>query len=128
MRVLVCGGRNYNDKNKVYNTLYDLCDEFNLWSIPDEYGNKLPGPITIIHGKATGADTLAEDWAVVNWTGLEEYPADWATHGKAAGYLRNAKMLRDGKPDLVVAFPGGKGTANMIKIAKEAGVPVREIS
>lgn len=47
--------------------------------------------------------------------------------GKAAGPIRNQRMLDDGKPDRVLAFPGGRGTANMVKLAKAAGVPVHEI-
>lgn len=128
MRVLVCGGRDYADRDKVYKTLYDICDEFLLWSPEDEHGNKLPGPITIINGAAKGADNIATDWAVVNRTGLKEYPADWDKHGKAAGYIRNKQMLDEGKPDLVIAFPGGVGTANMVKLAREAGIEVREVT
>lgn len=128
MRVLVCGGREYNDKDKVFKTLDDLCLEFNLKGPEDEYGNWLPGPITIIHGAARGADDLADQWAVVNWVQFEEYPADWNTHGKSAGAIRNQRMLKEGRPDLVIAFPGGKGTAHMVSIAKEAGIPVREIA
>lgn len=59
-----------------------------------------------------------------NFIRVEEYPADWARFGKSAGYLRNKQMLEEGKPDLVVAFPGGRGTANMIAIAMKAGVKV----
>lgn len=82
---------------------------------------------TIIHGACpTGADRWADEWAVVNWTGLEEYPADWNTYGRAAGPIRNKQMLTEGKPDIVFAFKGGRGTANMIKLAKEAGIEVVE--
>jgi len=52
------------------------------------------------------------------------FPADWSRHGKSAGPIRNRQMLIEGRPDIVVAFPGGKGTANMIKQAVEAGVKV----
>lgn len=127
MKVLVCGGRDYKDYNTVARTLYDLCDEFGLWTEEDEYGNKLPKDIHIIAGAARGTDTLAIDWAVVHWTRFTEYPADWETHGKAAGPIRNQQMLDEGKPDLVLAFPGGRGTADMIRRAKKAGVTVREI-
>lgn len=48
----------------------------------------------------------------------------WKDHGKAAGPIRNQLMLDDFKPDLVVAFPGGKGTADMVKKAQDAGVTV----
>lgn len=126
MRILVCGGRDYTDRDFVFNTLYNICDEFNLWTPADEYGNTLPAPVTIIEGAARGADSIAGDWAVVNWTGLEEYPADWEKHGKKAGYLRNVEMLEKGKPDLVVSFPGGEGTRMMIELAKEKGIEVRE--
>lgn len=127
MRLLVCGGRDYSDRDRVNLELYKFCDEHGLWSEPDQYGNKMPGPLTIIHGGAKGADHLADDWAVVNWTGLEEYKADWKKNSKAAGPIRNQRMLDEGKPDVVMAFPGGKGTAHMVRIAKRAGVKVIEI-
>ena len=100
-RVLVCGGRDYNDLQKIFDVLYYLDGP--------QHGR---GPITcVIHGAAIGADSLAALWAKkVGKQGLP-YPADWEKHGKSAGPIRNAKMLREGKPDLVVAFPGGKGTA-----------------
>lgn len=113
MRILVCGGRDFEDKNLLDRTL-------------DEIDRQSPFD-TIIHGMARGADTLAGDYARSHRKALLEYPALWNTHGRAAGPIRNTQMLREGKPDLVVALPGGKGTANMIRLAKEAGVEVREI-
>lgn len=150
MRVLVCGGREFSalpmksngngpDKEHpsygskmqellfIHSTLYNLCDEFSLWTEEDSFGNKLPTNITIIEGGAKGADTGAAEWAVVNWVELEEYKADWGKHGKSAGFIRNQTMLDKGKPDIVLAFPGGKGTSHMVKIAKEKGIAVREI-
>jgi hypothetical protein len=56
------------------------------------------------------------------------YPADWARHGNAAGLVRNQQMLDDGKPDLAVAFPGGKGTADMVRRARKAGIPIKIIA
>ena len=60
------------------------------------------------------------------WQGIpvKTFEADWDRHGKAAGPIRNKQMLDEGKPDLVVAFEGGKGTANMIAQAEAAGVRV----
>ena len=141
MRILVCGGRDYArfpghsappeelarykiEKEHINRVLYDVCDEFNLWHEPDQYGNTLP-KCTIISGGAKGADDTAIDWAVVSWTGLEVYPADWKKHGRGAGHIRNQQMLDEGKPDIVLAFPGGRGTENMIARAKKAGVEVR---
>lgn len=112
MRVLVCGGRDYSDKHHVFFALNRL-------------HNERPVKV-IIHGCASGADRLAGEWAA--WWGLSEmrfYP-EWGKHGRAAGPIRNREMLDEGKPDLVVAFPGGKGTANMVKQARERGVRVIE--
>jgi hypothetical protein len=120
MRVLVCGGRDYTDNVNVYNTLDKLLNPNNE-PLP-------PGNHVVIHGGARGADLLADEWAVTNWVSIKEYKADWARWGKYAGPIRNKQMLDEGKPDLVIAFPGGKGTANMIKQAKEYGIEVREIS
>lgn len=93
---------------------------------PDQYGNWLPD-VFVISGKARGADTLAIDWAVVNWQDYKEFPADWEKYGKSAGYIRNQQMLDEGKPDIVVAFPGGAGTRMMVNIARKAGVEVLEV-
>ena len=67
---------------------------------------------------------MAEEWAEEMSLERIVVEADWDTHGKAAGPIRNEKMLRDYTPQGVVAFPGGRGTAHMVSIAKKAGVPV----
>ena len=126
MRVLVCGGRDFTD----YPFFRDKMEEIALARFPrmdaDEYGNFLY-KVTIISGGAKGADSLAADWAAVNWSGYEEYRADWNKHGKAAGPIRNQKMLDEGKPDLVIAFQGGNGTNDMINRAKKADIEVIEV-
>lgn len=76
---------------------------------------------------ARGADSLAVQWARGYKITVEAYPARWSVYGKKAGYIRNKEMLDEGKPDLVVAFPGGKGTSMMIELARKAGVRVIEI-
>jgi len=81
----------------------------------------------VIQGEARGADHLAALWALRSKIPLVCYPAEWSKHGKKAGPIRNKQMLEDGKPTIVVAFPGGRGTANMVKQAKAAGVRVVEI-
>lgn len=76
----------------------------------------------------TGADTLAGDWAHGFLIPVRSFPADWEErHGKRAGPIRNQMMLEEGRPDLVVAFPGGTGTADMVRRAREAGVEVMEV-
>lgn len=145
MIMLVCGGRDYGDlaslhgdhkhelwpqreaeyKN-VQNTLSKIAVENSIYY--SETDNWLPWDITIINGKARGADTASTDWAVCNYAPFKEYAADWKLHGKAAGAIRNREML-DKNPDidLVVAFPGGRGTANMVALAKKRGIRVLEV-
>lgn len=114
MIVLVCGGRTYSNGKAVVRTLSGIHRE---------------QPITkVIQGGATGADSFAKGWALIMGIDEVEYKADWNRHGKAAGPIRNQRMLDEGKPDLVVAFPGGAGTADMVRRAKAAGVRVVEVS
>lgn len=114
MRVLVCGGRDYFDKARLFDVL-------------DYYHREAGGFDCIIHGNAFGADSLADQWAKERGIEPLPFPADWVLYGRAAGPRRNEQMLRDGKPEVVIAFPGGRGTANMIGQARAAGVPVLEI-
>lgn len=83
-------------------------------------------PVTcLIEGGALGADRLARRWAyTVGGITVETFPADWGAHGKAAGPIRNQRMIDEGKPDVVLAFPGGRGTADMIRRAEAAGIRV----
>jgi len=129
MRVLVCGSRHFNDWPLFLEKMERIALEHFPRTEEDEYGNFLY-VVTIIHGNAKGTDTLADQWAVINWTGLKVYPADWNTYGEAAGPIRNKQMLDEGKPDLVVAFlaPDSRGTKNMIEQAEKAGVPVKVIN
>jgi hypothetical protein len=82
-----------------------------------------------MHGAARGADELAAKAAQVSGFCVEAYPANWEADGRAAGYLRNERMLRLG-PELVLAFfkedERSPGTDHMVRKAREAGVPVEE--
>jgi len=110
MRVLVCGGRTYSDRQNMEDALNILHEA---------------RPIKLlINGGAPGADMLAFMWAVDNEIPTETYKSDWTKHGKAAGPIRNSQMLSEGKPDVLIAFPGGHGTADMVSKAGRAGVEV----
>lgn len=111
MRVLVCGGRDYDNYISVNNAI-----------IP--YFNK---DLVIICGMASGADELAAKWARKNHVPLQGFLAEWGKHGIAAGPIRNQKMVDEGKPDIVLAFRGGKGTADMVRRARAAGIEVMEV-
>ena len=110
MKILVCGDRNWDDYWAIYDVLY-----------------RLDRSSVIIHGAANGADSIAG--MVGNALGFEVIPvrAEWDKYGKAAGPIRNKKML-DMEPSLVLAFhkdiENSKGTKHMVEIAKEKGVQV----
>jgi len=109
-RVLVCGGRDYTDRDALYVALDRLHADHRF--------------ATVIAGGARGADTLAVQWAEHRGIPTEVYMADWDGLGRKAGPIRNQRMLDEGRPDLVVVFPGGKGTAGMMALATKAGVEV----
>jgi hypothetical protein len=111
-RVLVCGGRHFGDAVALASALYRVQEK--------------RGIAVLIHGAARGADTLAAGWAMMEGVDALPFPADWKAHGKTAGPIRNQRMLDEGLPDAVVAFPGGTGTADMVRRALAAGVPVWE--
>lgn len=113
-RVLVCGGRDYND----YDTLKTV-----LSALQIDRG----GFSALIHGAAKGADTQAGIYAERHLIPVASFPADWQKDGRAAGPIRNARMLKEGKPDLVIAFPGGRGTADMVRQARKSGIEVIEV-
>jgi hypothetical protein len=106
--VIVCGGRSYDKRAHVYAVL----DEIN--------------PIFVVQGGALGADTLARQWAETRGIPCATFHAWWTRFGKSAGGRRNAWMLMFVPVDLVVAFPGGRGTADMVSKATLAGVTVRD--
>lgn len=111
-RAIVCGGREYDDP---VGTLllhlavmrYDIAE--------------------LAHGGAKGADQVARYYGRVYKFPVREYRADWDRYGKAAGPIRNERMLDDFEPDYLFAFPGGLGTADMIHRAEMAGVTVIQL-
>lgn len=113
MKVIVCGGRSFDDYERLEREL-DALHARHRFSI-------------VIHGGARGADSFAEQWAKSRHVDIEKVPALWRVHGnRKAGPIRNAEMLKRA-PELVIAFPGGNGTADMVRKACAAGVPVVEI-
>lgn len=85
-------------------------------------------PITVLgHGDAPGLDRLAAEWAELVSVPVCTYPANWPLHGALAGRVRNAKMLRDFRPDVLMSFPGGNGTSHMTSITEAAQIPVVKI-
>lgn len=121
MRVCVCGGRDYADRNAVFAALNDI--------YPREVAL---APLVIVEGGARGADHFAKEWAILG-SALkgtdqivhEPHPAQWTKYRRAAGPRRNQEMVDSGL-DLLLAFPGGTGTRDMIRKCRKAGIEVRE--
>lgn len=112
MKIIVTGGRDYQDLVTVRRVL-------------SEY-HREPRPI-LVHGGARGADRMAAYVARELGWHVVAYPADWRRHGRAAGPIRNQEMA-DAGADLCIAFPGGRGTADMVRRARAAGIPVRSVT
>lgn len=110
MKVLVCGDRNWTDREAIHRYLNEL---------------RSAGYTEVIEGGARGADTIAGEEALKLHFSVSHFPAQWNKYGRAAGPIRNRKML-DQKPQLVVAFHNdiehSKGTADCIKEAKRRGI------
>lgn len=114
MNVIICGGRDYDRPRVVGAVLDRLAERFGL-------------PDAVFSGCAKGADQLGKQWARSRDVDVEWFPAQWKALGKAAGPIRNQQML-DAGADAVVAFPGGRGTEDMISKAEDAGVTVIKVT
>jgi hypothetical protein len=108
-RIVATGGRKYADAQKVREVLGAL------------------KPTCVAQGGALGADSLVRAWCAVHGVWCLTYEADWHTDGKSAGPIRNGRMLRQFAPDVVVAFPGGRGTSDCVRQAKAMGIKVMEV-
>lgn len=102
---LICGGRDFSHQEMFDQVMSQLLEMFGC-------------PERVIHGAATGADAMGASWAERMAIKAVAFPADWKAHGKAAGPIRNQAML-ELQPSRVIAFPGGSGTADMVKRAKK---------
>lgn len=112
--LLVCGGRTYADRAKAYDRLDRAAERMSV--------------VAVRQGGASGADQLAAEWAFDRSVKVQTFRANWETHGRGAGHRRNVEMLADGAVVACVAFPGGAGTENMIRLCRAAGIPTWRIS
>ena len=110
MRLLVCGGRHYDDADAVRGELDRLHRD---------------QPLTVlVHGGLAGIGTAAEAWARARNVHVVRYPPNWTLLGSKAEAHRNAFMLADSRPDMVLAFPGGRDTLELLRMTRAAGRPV----
>jgi predicted polyphosphate/ATP-dependent NAD kinase len=109
MKVIVTGGRTYDNASKIKEVLDNL------------------NPTLIVQGGATGADALAKIYAEQNSIPFKTYQADWEKHGRSAGPIRNNIMVLENQDATVVAFPGGSGTRSCINLAKRFNLSIIEV-
>lgn len=154
MRIVVCGGRKYGKipdwvwgkpvlftgesftiDGVRYNVEYenpvyiDACrragsERRRLYDVLDSWYRKYGQDLKIATGGAPGADILALRWAHEKKLKSVTFIAEWSRLGRAAGPIRNRRMLDEFKPDLVIAFPGGTGTEGLVNEAKARKIPV----
>lgn len=122
MKILVCGGRAFVNVALLWRKLDKLdAQGAGISLVIDGASDDVTGPYL-------GADYWANQWGLARGKPVSRYHAKWKIEGRAAGPIRNARMLADAKPDIVVAFDGGRGTANMIGLAQKFGVRVIEVA
>lgn len=110
MILLVCGGRNFTDR------------EFVNWTLERVDAKRFV--MLVVHNGEPGAAELAEQWATARHINVARNPVLRKDLGPAAMPTCNQEMLDIFRPDGVVAFPGGAGTADMVRRAQEVGIPV----
>ena len=110
MKVIIAGSRGITS---IYHLRRALQESGFFWSITE-----------VVSGTARGVDKLGEEWAIEKGIPIKRFPADWDTHGKRAGYLRNAEMAD--YADALLALWDGKsrGTKHMIDLARKKGLRV----
>lgn len=129
IRVIITGGRFYGeefDGDRQYRPLWlrerdHVNETLNglLWLYRED--------LLIVQGGAKGADRAARDWALrLDGPRPITFAADWARYGRMAGPLRNEEMVAAGA-DLVVAFPGGRGTESCVELARQAKLYVLDL-
>ena len=123
MRVLICGSRDWKDEAIIDTIVHGLVSDYSELDLDG---------LVIIHGGAPGADSMAGTAGGMfrefgKRVKVDRFPADWKTFGNAAGPIRNQQMLDEGKPEMVIAFTNdlssSKGTKDMVRRAKQAGLP-----
>lgn len=104
LTVIIAGGRDYQ---------LTEADEAWLDTLPIR---------EVVSGGARDADTGGEQWAAKRGIPVKRFPADWETHGRSAGYIRNRQMAE--YAEAVALFPGGRGTASMKQEAERRGLRI----
>lgn len=104
MKLLIAGSRDWQDETPIRQAL------------------ERARPTVLIHGAARGADSIAARLAHAMGIEVLAFPADWERYGRAAGTLRNQRMLDEGRPEWAILFADhiatSYGTRDMLRRAE----------
>jgi len=114
MRVIVCGGRDYTDREAITETLRKAFEGRGTFG-------------TLVHGTCRGADLTAAEVAAGHGLAVEPFPPPLAVHGSPRAFHIRNQAMADAGADLCLAFPGGAGTADCVRRCERAGIPVRRL-
>jgi len=78
--------------------------------------------IEIVSGTAKGADELGEKIAIMSPVPLKQFPAQWDTFGKSAGYRRNEQMAQYADGTIIFWDGESKGSKHMVDLAIKYGL------
>lgn len=124
MRVLIYGGRDWNDQTALDGALDHLHAEHHFTAVIN--GGQVSRDKAT--GELFGADWQAAVWAQAHGIPVTYFYPNWQAEGRAAGPIRNARMLNEGRPELGVEFPGGRGTSDMRRKLLAAGIQVATVA
>lgn len=116
-RLIICGGRDFADHEVMHTMITE-------WIVAHGW------PTEVVTGGASGADAMGHAWAQENGIKATVFPAEWRAYGRRAGPMRNSAMaayaaeLAGG----CLALPGGRGTADMVRQARAAGLTVHDVA
>lgn len=115
MRVIIAGSRTFGPRRAEVLEAIDACDQLGTIRITE-----------VISGCAQGVDKIGEEWAIDHGIHIRRFPADWDTHGKSAGPIRNREMARHAEAVILIWDGTSRGSADMLRAAGEAGLVVYE--
>ena len=115
-KLIVAGGRDFDDMESLTNAIMYLAN--------NTYRNV---DISIVSGRAKGADSLGYSFAVSHNVKRYSFPADWNQYGKGAGFIRN-KQMGDFSDGLLAFWNGSNGTKHMIEYMRSLNKPVHIVT
>lgn len=123
MKVLVCGGKHFSQRQVVYDTLSELHSRHPITLEMDSANASMERDKETQKFTAIGAEVFANEWCVANHVPCKTFVANRFKYGKLAEYIRNINMVKE-QPDIVVSFPAFGDTEHMLRLVRENDIPM----